>query len=336
MEEKIKVSLPKRVYDILMKDCEAFLFLKNKTELNKNLFINTLVSNFYETFSSNDEKFRDDVLMALDVVPNDYKEEAYLNLIKILDKRAQIETKSSTKILTFKPTKLSSKAIDFIVNVLVKDESISSYFRRLFSSYASKSENEREKILFKENYMLIKKSITKDCKVCISLKNDEIIKEASIYAIDSSKEELFNYVLLQVANGQNRTIRLAKIKDVSSLNVKREISNDNSLLFEKQLKYGIQYQVGSSENEPVRIKLTKRGQLLFKKLYLYRPICELIEDNIYTFNCSYAQIVQYFKRFGKDAIVISPNSVGKQLKDHYYSANKVYKKIAYDDNNLNS
>ena len=42
MLEKIKITINKNVYNTLIKDCENFGFYKNETELNKNLFFNTI------------------------------------------------------------------------------------------------------------------------------------------------------------------------------------------------------------------------------------------------------------------------------------------------------
>lgn len=55
MLEKIKISVPKKTYDTLIKDCDNFDFHKNETTLNKNLFLNTLIVNYYERFSANEE-----------------------------------------------------------------------------------------------------------------------------------------------------------------------------------------------------------------------------------------------------------------------------------------
>ena len=47
MLEKIKITINKNAYNILLKDCENFGFYKNETELNKNLFFNTIILNYW-------------------------------------------------------------------------------------------------------------------------------------------------------------------------------------------------------------------------------------------------------------------------------------------------
>ena len=77
--------------------------------------------------------------------------------------------------------------------------------------------------------------------------------------------------------------------------------------------------------EEIIIKLTPRGQKLFQKLYVYRPIVESIDGDIYTFKCSYSQIIQYFQRFGSNAIIVSPKSLGETFRNFFYYAHKEYK-----------
>ena len=59
MLEKIKITINKNAYNILLKDCENFGFYKNETELNKNLFFNTIILNYYDHFSSNEKSFKE-------------------------------------------------------------------------------------------------------------------------------------------------------------------------------------------------------------------------------------------------------------------------------------
>lgn len=326
MEEKIKISIKQTTLDLLNKDCENFGFLKNDDSLNKNSFLNTLIVNFYEDFSNSEEDFQTSLMKVLEFSKN--KEDLYSDILKIINKKEMPSSKlDKTVTLSFKPVKNSEKAIEYITNILINNESISSYYRRMFTSYSHKPQNERELIIFKENYELLNKSINKNLKVCISLKNDNVIKEASVYSLANSKEELFNYVLLEIGEGNLQTVRLAKIKNVSLLTKERAISNKAKEIFDKQIKYGVQYTIFPHETETVKIRLSEKGKYLFKKLYLYRPVVEKIENDIYHFNCSYNQIYQYFSRFGKHAIILEPKELGEKMKNYYFIANKTYQKL---------
>ena len=57
---------------------------------------------------------------------------------------------------------------------------------------------------------------------------------------------------------------------------------------------------------------------MFRTHYTHRPIPDYIEGDYYYFNCSYAQIYAYFRRFGMEAYIVSPSS----LRDKLYKFHK--------------
>ena len=56
MQEKIKIYLPNDIYQIILKDMELFEFYKKDGSLNRNEFLNKLITNYYEIYSLNNEK----------------------------------------------------------------------------------------------------------------------------------------------------------------------------------------------------------------------------------------------------------------------------------------
>ena len=50
MEEKIKIHITTKVYNTLLKDCEAFEFYKSNGELNKNAFLSKLFLNYFLSY----------------------------------------------------------------------------------------------------------------------------------------------------------------------------------------------------------------------------------------------------------------------------------------------
>jgi hypothetical protein len=292
--------------------------------LNKNLFLNTLIVNYYEKFAANEDSLKDELLKIINDKLNKNQNELLDQILNVIRKKDNVDDSNKTEIINLKPTKLSEKEILFIENNLINNNSISSFYRNLFNSYAHTPQNYRELIIFKENYELLLESIEKERKVSITLINGDTIKDASIYRIEHAKEELFNYVLLGNSNSRPLTLRLSKIKYVSLLNGKREITDELNTIFERQIKYGVEYPFYSHNEEEVAVKLTERGKDLFKKIYLYRPIPDRIEDNIYYFKCSHNQIIHYFKRFGYDAIILSPRYISETMHKYCYYASKKY------------
>lgn len=328
MKYKIKISLPESVLSTMKSDCKNFNFLKSDDSINFNAFVNTLVVNFYETFSASEEALRDDVSKALLGLPDKSKERVYSDVIKIIARRENVATDGKTAVFSFKPTKLSEKAVTFIENVALSDESLSSFYRRMFMSYASRPQPRRELIIFKENYNDLQKAIRKNLQVCIVNKGDEI-KNASVYAVASSKEELYNYVLS--TDGQNLyTLRLANVKSVSLLTKKADIPEDIKQIFDRQIRCGAQYPIFKNETDLIKVVLSQKGKYLFKKIYLYRPTPVKIENDAYYFDCSTNQAMHYFKRFGVDGIIVSPENVAKMMYTYYAGSARKYSRVVND------
>ena len=331
MLEKIKITINKTAYDILLKDCENFDFYKNDNELNKNLFFNTIILNYYDYYNSNEKTFKDNIAKTLSWKINHYEDETIDKLLEVIRKNEYYKDDKEKAIINLKPTKMTEKTIINIESNLSLYASLASYYRNLFTSYSNLKQNYRELVIFKENYNLILESIKNEKQINIVLTSDTIINNASIYKIAHSQEELYNYVLISTPNS-TQTIRLAKIKYVTITNLKRELSSDTIDIFEKQIKYGVEYPLLSANEEPVIVRLTDKGLKLYKSIYLYRPTPDKIEGNDYYFYCSYNQIIHYFKRFGSNAIIISPNDLFIKMKNYYFSASKKYLSFAKKKN----
>ena len=326
MTEKIKISVPDRIYDLLRKDAKDFRVLKPSGEENLNAFINSLVVNFYEEFSANDERLRESIKGALSAIPEKYAKEAFSEVMNAITKREKEENLGKSVALSFKPTKSSESVTIYIENVLLKNEAISSFYRRLFIAYSKKLKNEREKIIHKQNYELLINAVKKELQVCISLDNGHVYNDVSLYAIESAKDELFNYVLC-FSDKKNRTLRLAKIKTVSILTKNATIPEESQCMFNRQIACGAQYPIYSTDNEPILVQLSAKGRELFDKIYLYRPIPKEIDGDVYIFNCSANQVLYYFERFGSEALILSPKKLGIFMRNYYYFALKKYRSI---------
>lgn len=323
MEEKIKISLSKNTLEILKKDCADFLILKENGKPNMNAFINTLIINFYESFSSSEKSLHEDLKEAMSIIPDYYKNKVFDNVIKVLTKKVDVDNKKNSTTLSFKPTKMSEKAIFHIQQVVLQSESISSFYRRMFNAYAIKTKNEREKIIHKENYELLQESLKLGVQVLVKLTSNKVVNNLNVYAICSAKDELFNYVLgYNIPN--NSTVRLAKIKSVTLLSTPISIPEENVALLDRQIACAPQYPMFKSDKNLIKVELTDTGVKLFEKIYLYRPTPISIVGNVYTFDCSAAQALYYFERFGNNALIISPRKLGIDMRNYHYFALKKY------------
>ncbi len=326
MTEKIKISVPERIYELLRKDAKDFRILKPSGEENLNAFVNSLVVNFYEEFSADDESLRESIKGALSAIPGKYTKEVFSEVMNAINKREKVDNLGKSVALSFKPTKASESVTIYVENVLLKNEAISSFYRRLFIAYSKKLKNEREKIIHKRNYELLISAVKKGLQVCISLDNGHVYNDVSVYAIEPAKDELFNYALC-FSDKKNRTLRLAKIKTVSLLAKNAEIPEESRSMFARQIAAGAQYPIYSTDNEHIKVQLSAKGRELFEKIYLYRPIPIAIEGDVYIFDCSANQVIYYFERFGSEALILSPKKLGIFMRNYYYFALKKYRSI---------
>ncbi len=327
MNEKIKVSVPIGIRDLLCKDAEDFRIWKPSGEPNVNAFINLLVMNYYEEFAADEDALRNKIEKALSSIPEKYARTAFDEVLRAITSREREgHSKEKSVALSFKPTKLTEGVFLHIENVLLRNDTLSSFYRKLFVSYAQKTKNEREKIIHRQNYELLCRAINRGQQVCLSLENEKIYGGVSVYAIAPARDELFNYALVY-SDGKNRTIRLSKIKTVSSLADAADIPEENRRLFDRQIVCGAQYPIYSTDDKPIRVQLSEKGKELFNKIYLYRPVPTKIEGDVYTFECSANQVLYYFERFGAEALILSPKKLGVFMRNYYHFALKKYRTI---------
>ena len=324
--EKIKITLPEKIHDLMKKDAGDFKILKPSGDENMNALVNKLVANLYEEFAADDDALRENIMGALSCVPEKYRGDAFREVMNAVARRDKDESGGRCVSLSFKPTRATERICTYIENVLLKNESISSFYRRLFTAYSKRPKNEREKIIHKENYGLLTDSVKRGLRVCITLSNDQVYNSASVYAVESARDELFNYALFY-CDGKNCTVRLAKIKNVSLISESSEIPEDAKSMFARQIAAGAQYQITPNDNEPIKVCLTERGRALFEKIYLYRPTPTSIDGDVYTFDCSSNQVLYYFERFGSEALILSPKKLGIYMRNYYYFALKKYRSI---------
>ncbi len=318
--EKIKIAVPKEINKILDRDVESFEFLKKNLSLNKNSFINTLIVSYFEEFMK-EEKEERKLLQAqakkLHLTGESVDE--YINQILKMYYMKYQKKEAYSENISFRPTKNSIYAIDYIENNLLFNTTLSDFFRRLFYRYCSLPQYQRERIIFKDKYQKILAAISDRKQVYISTRFNVGNRVAvSPYAFATVKEETYNYLLCKDEKSY-RTFRLSKIQDC--IVVDKEISFDENDRnhFEKMMKYGPQYLYLDSDEE-AEVILTKKGQKYFKNFYVYRPIVDRIEGDHYFFKCSIDQLAQYFSRFGSECYVIRPNNLRLRLINYYKKA----------------
>ena len=90
----------------------------------------------------------------------------------------------------------------------------------------------------------------------------------------------------------------------------------------------VQYIQG--DQELYRIELTERGQKMYNSILYLRPsyTAKALSSGgrvVYDFDCTREQIQNYFFRFGKDALILSPDSLREEFAVAYRRASRAYK-----------
>ncbi len=333
MSHKYKVMLSYYTYSVLLNDIDAFRFAKNDGSSNKNRFINRLISNYYEVINSKISKLENNLLLLLK--DNKNKEDLVHEILKIKEKNEESDTKKDCE-LTFISTKESEGALlDIEYSEYSYIFTLSGYLRKLFNEYAKLNQDERERIIFKEEIDLIKSAIKNNKQIffkVINNKGTEIKYEVSPLGIFNSKDRQFAYLIYYTSTTYN-VINLYKLKD---LRVSRSFKDNLSPSLKEKIEKDLDKNEPHFINSPIikcKIKLTKKGQKSYTKIFINRPKPILIEDDIYYFEASINQLFQYFLRFGSDALVLDNEELSNRLRNFYYFGFKSIKK--YENKNTN-
>lgn len=333
MSEKIKIYLTNELKETLLKDASNFGFLKSNGEVNINRFLNTLIVNYYDEHQ-NKQKYLHTLIQnilnhsSLSTEENHRLSEEITHQIQNV-KNQRISKKASVSI-SFKPTKKSETTIEYIERVLLQNQSISSYYASMFASYASLPQDKRELILFKDLKETLDEAIKKKQTIIFTLNKGKDKYMAAPYRIAASFEELHNYVLATILNYndtvtlQPSTFRLSKIERLSIHDHKHEFSEQEKNVYTRALRNGVQF-LYHPNDQLVKVHLNEPyGRRMFERFYVHRPLPLKIEGNDYYFDCSYDQLINYFARFGSNAIIEYPADLASRMGELYFWASKKY------------
>lgn len=319
--DSIKFTISEQTNTILNKDAELFGFKKKNGSVNKNKFYLTIFMNYYDQFIENNQSIADTLSTKYQI----HDEEKLYLLTEYVQNQTFISQACHESVSTrIKPTETTKYAIYEYINKFSKS-SISKCFARLFTAYSSLPLNQRERIVFKNIFTKIEDAIHQKKKIrFITVQDKEHV--CSPYSIQSSKEELFNY-LFSTYEKAPHTNRINLIKHVEILNESVEFKEKDLECFNLS-KFSPQYII-TNPDEIIRVKFNKHGLEMYECIYLLRPQIYEIDKkkNIYSFKCSYEQAIQYFSKFWTNATVLSPKKVANSIQNHLEKTLENYKQI---------
>ena len=318
---KIKVNLPKKVYDILINDMECFGFTKSDGSVNKNGFINTLLKMYFSTFTKNENETIRKVVDQAKI-----KEEVFEEIYSLLFEETFKKEGNYNKDLQFIISKDNKDLCEEIFDFHLRNRSISQFFREMFILYSVNPQDKREEILFKSIINKINLIIKNNKKALIYFKNNSK-KEIDLYQIVPTKEEYFNYILGVIENNKKREIVSYHLYDISNV---IEIEKKESS-FSKEEKEKLELTIfqnpafAINRIEDVEVELSEVGLRLFNLWVHDRPNPYKVEGNKYFFKACLIHIAIYFFKFASEAKILKPKLVKDFIVDRLQIALDMYK-----------
>ena len=213
------------------------------------------------------------------------------------------------------------------------------YIKALLEDYSSRTYSERERFIYNKEIDKIELAIKNGSLLRIEYKsiNDNHPKEYQIkpFKIVMDSESRYNYLIgLSKHSGTSepytphpfRIFRICRIDtdefEKGNGNLTKEEKKDLMIRLKKKGAAFIH-----ADDEEFIVKLTPKGLNDFNNLLHLRP--SSVENKTTTdaqgntykhFNCTSYQIMNYFFKFGEDAIIISPQDTTSKFKEKYQNA----------------
>ena len=328
MTEKYKIYLSEETKTRLINDAEFFEFTKKDGSVNLNAFLKALIINYFEQYRLDCDKLLNSIIDDMTSITSLSENDAAMLADKIVSTyiRNDEQLNGKSAVLTLTVGGPSYEMIKIIENNMLKDTSLSKYLKDMFNSYLSIPRSKRETIIFKETYEDISSALNDHRVLSFTTTSvgDNKSYKVEPYVIATSKEEQCNYLLCRDTEADiPRTFRISRIR---SAFVTKEIFTINQEIKDELNEKAVRSPHSVSSNVKAVVRLNKYGIKKFKVVIKNRPIVSKIEGDLYYFDWPELQLEEYFKRFGKDALVIKPASLKERLRKYYYYALREYSK----------
>ena len=327
MTEKYKIYIPEEMRLRLLNDAELFDFYKKDGSVNLNGFLKELLLQYFDEYRETKERLLDTILSDLSAFSSISHEDADAIADKIMNSYMRNTEFKSERNAAITLT-VSGRSLDImysIENNMLSRVSLSQYLNDFFSSYLSISRKDRERILFQDIFEELNTAIRKNNIIRFtSTSAPNVIFTVQPYCIAASKEEQCNYLLcLDNETGIPRSFRISRIRALYSSSDKF-IPNESRKL-ELQEIAGRSPQ-STSKGIEAEVRLTEKGLQKFHFITKNRPDVLKKEGNTLYFDWPKTQLEEYFHRFGKEAVILSPDDCRESMRLFYKKAWEAYRK----------
>ncbi len=327
MTEKYKIYIPEDMKSRLMNDAELFEFFKKDGSINLNAFLKELLINYFDEYRNRKAKLLKTILTDLGEFPSISQTDADAIADKIINtymKSDKYRTDRNTSI-TLTVSGRSYDVMKAIENNLLSDISLSQYMNDLFSSYLSIARNSREMIIFRDTFEELNEAIRNKRIVTFSTSSSrDLVFTVKPYVIAASKEEQCNYLLC--SDVRNQLLHTYRMSRITALYTTSDCYIPNEDERQTLLEIARKNPQSTSKTIDAVVKLTERGVHKFRMIVKNRPDVLRKEGNTYYFNWPRGPLEDYFRRFGYDALIVSPEECRESMKAFYGRSLETYTK----------
>jgi hypothetical protein len=327
-------------------------FYPNGTKQSFSGFLNRIFHNFYQSANASISQRYIELHEKLEKLfyPKAIGEdratsEKYITTIlsvyeNILKERVHSYPKGEGK--KFRINKQNLEILNESIDSIYYDKTIGPYLKAIFEEYVTLPPYKREQIFFQDTIDKINLAITEKKKIKIRLlqrtgENNTTYSRGfyiTPYAIKQDKTNTFNYLVgfsEEIGNEQNRHQKIAasfRISRIDKIDLMISMSGFLSKAEKAQLENDIlqktpQFMVG--EMIDVEVKFTVKGLENFNRQLYMRPQNYDKKDKFtYIFHCTEMQAIGYFVKFGRDAVILSPESLKEKFILIYRTAIEAY------------
>ncbi len=327
MTEKYKIYIPEDMKSRLMNDAELFEFMKKDGSINLNAFLKELLVNYFDEYRDRKAKLLDTILTDLGQFPSISPDDAEAIADKIINTYMKSDKYRSDRNTAITLT-VSGRSLDVmraIENNLLTDISLSQYINDLFSSYLSIARNNREMIIFRDTFEELNKAIRNKRIITFSTSSaDNLVFTVKPYIIAASKEEQCNYLLC--SDTTHRSLHTYRVSRITALYTTSDCFIPDDDDFQKLQDIARRNPSSTSRNIDAVVQLTDRGVHKFHMIVKNRPDVLRREGNTYYFSWPKRALEDYFRRFGYDALIISPEECQESMRYFYGRSLDIYTK----------
>lgn len=347
-ELKQHLNLSERAWDVIYGDMRDFGGDENKQSFSG--FLNRVFTCFYQeacgSIGIRTKELREHLASLSTAFADAAQTEQMITLLVNEHQKALLQKALSYPKGIGKKFRVNRRNIEILTDSDAADfynDSIGTYMKAVFEEYTTLPPAKRERIFFKDTIDACDTAIARRNKLKISLQQRVSAKTEATYtrrfyvtpyAVMTDKNGMFNY-LVGLCEEIRKDGTIAE-KRISSFRISRidkfaVMSSMSGFLSQQKIeeiraelqKKPPQYMAGDVID--IEVRFTHKGlEQLERQLYLRPSSYQKIDEYSYMFHCTELQAIHYFFKFGRDAVIVSPQKLHDKLKYYYEQAWNAY------------